>query len=452
MLHQNKPMDELLELYDDNLLMPTSQLNDDPVPSEVASRLILDEMLDEGNARQNLATFCTTFMDKECEELMTKFLSINAIDKSEYTKMTELENRCVSIIADLWHGDSKTIGTSTVGSSEACMLGGLAMKFHWREQAKKLRLDLKKKPNLIISSAYQVCWEKFCTYFDVELRKVPIENGINNLNTNTVMDYVDDYTIGIVGILGITYTGQYDDIKTLDYLVETYNLTAKIKIGIHVDAASGGLFVPFVDNKFQWDFALKNVISINTSGHKYGLVYPGIGWILWRRQEYLSEDLIFYVDYLGAREPTMAFNFSRSGAQIIGQYYVFLRYGREGLTKIHSHTLHIARRVAAAIEQLDHFNVINAAEEMPIICFSLKNEYKWTLFDLSDKLRQNGWQVPSYTLPENLHEKIISRIVIRSDFTIPLAADLINDIRAAVAYLDSHIKTETGNTSGGFTH
>ncbi|MGL4797579.1 MAG: glutamate decarboxylase, partial [Paraclostridium sp.] len=265
--------------------MPKSALGKGPIAPNIAYRLIKDELMNEGNARLNLATFCQTYMEDEATKLMSETLEKNAIDKSEYPQTTEIENRCISIIADLWNAskDESYIGTSTVGSSEACMLGGMAMKFRWRNRAEKLGLDLsKRKPNLVISSGYQVCWEKFCVYWDIELRTVPMDESHMSLDVDKVLDYVDEYTIGIVGLLGITYTGKFDDIKALDEKVEEYNKTTEHKVYIHVDGASGAMFTPFINPELEWDFRLKNVVSINTSGHKYGLVYPGLGWIIWR--------------------------------------------------------------------------------------------------------------------------------------------------------------------------
>ncbi|MEO3215847.1 glutamate decarboxylase, partial [Romboutsia sp. 1001216sp1] len=290
-------------------------LGKDSIAPNVAYQLIKDELMNEGNARLNLCTFCQTYMEPEATKLMAETLEKNAIDKSEYPQTTEMENRCVSMLADLWNApeDMKYIGTSTVGSSEACMLGGMAMKFRWRNRAKEAGIDVNaKKPNLVISSGYQVCWEKFCVYWDIEMRLVPMDEEHMSLDVDKVLDYVDDYTIGVVGLLGITYTGKFDDIKALDALLEEYNKTAKISVPIHIDGASGGMFVPFIDPELEWDFRLKNVVSISTSGHKYGLVYPGIGWVIWKDEEYLPKELIFEVSYLGGSMPTMAINFSRS--------------------------------------------------------------------------------------------------------------------------------------------
>jgi len=449
-----------LAIFKEEAHTPKQKLNKHSIPSDVAYRLIRDEMLNDGNARQNLATFCQTYMEPEAEKLMSEFFSVNAIDKSEYPQMAELESRCVNILGKLWGGKGNdAAGTSTVGSSEACMLGGLAMKFRWEEQAKSAGIDVRAgKPNLVISSAYQVCWEKFCVYWDVELRTVPVSAENMTLNMDTVMSYVDDYTIGIVGIMGVTYTGKFDDVEKLDELVEKYNKKAKVKTCIHVDAASGGMIVPFTDPGLKWDFRLKNVHSINTSGHKYGLVYPGVGWILWKEKAYLPKKLTFEVNYLGGAEHTTALNFSRSGSQIIGQYYVFLRYGAEGLKLIHQHTLKVAQYIAKEIKKYGIFDIYNDGSEIPIVCYKLKDPEKqhWTLYELSDRLAMRGWQVPSYNLPENMEDVLVHRMVIRADFSATLADSLLHDFKVAVDYLDAHTKVAAAgkNKIGaqGFTH
>ena len=286
--------------------MPKDKINDEPVAPGVAAEMIRQYLSVEGNATQNLATFCQTYMEPEATRLMAENFEKNAIDKDEYPMTADLENRCVDIIGKLWNVDKKEepLGTSTVGSSEACMLGGLAMLFRWKKLADAAGVDrfTKRRPNLVISSAYQVCWEKFCRYWDIEMRTVPIDLDHLSLNMDTVMDYVDEYTIGIVAILGITYTGKYDDVKALDNLVEKYNKEhADMPIRIHVDAASGGMVAPFIDPELEWDFRLKNVWSISTSGHKYGLVYPGVGWVIWRSKEALPEELIWWLRYIGGK-------------------------------------------------------------------------------------------------------------------------------------------------------
>lgn len=426
----------VVSIYDD-FDIPKYELRKDSIPADVAYRLVKNELLDEGNARLNLATFCSTYMEDEALKLMADTLEKNAIDKSEYPSTIELENRCVNIIASLWNADKKGnyVGTSTAGSSEACMLGALAMKFRWKDRAIKLGVDIqKKKPNIIISSGYQVCWEKFCVYWDVELRTVPIDPKNMSLNTKKAINLIDEYTIGIVGILGHTYTGKFDDIKALDEALKEYNNHTKHKVNMHVDAASGGLYLPFINPELEWDFRLENVISINTSGHKYGLVYPGVGWIIWRDKDYLPDELVFEVSYLGGFMPTMAINFSRSASQIIGQYYCFLRFGFEGYKKVHTHTQNIARYLAQEVEKTGLFTIYNNGESLPVICYKLKEgaQVKWTLYDLSDRLEMQGWQVPVYPLPSNMNNEIVSRIVCRSELSLNLAERFVDDFKLAI--------------------
>lgn len=442
-----------------NESIPKYELAKKSIAPQVAYRLIKDDLLDEGNARQNLCTFCQTYMDDEAVKLMAETLEKNAIDKSEYPQTTDLENRCVNILADLWNApkDESFMGTSTVGSSEACMLGGMAMKFRWRNRAKALGMDVtSRKPNLVISSGYQVCWEKFCVYWDIEMRLVPMDEEHMSINVDKVLDYVDDYTIGVVGILGITYTGKYDDIKALDKKLEEYNKTAKLTVPMHIDAASGGMFAPFIEPELEWDFRLKNVVSISTSGHKYGLVYPGIGWVLWRDKEYLPQELVFDVSYLGGKIPTMAINFSRSASQIIGQYYNFLRYGFEGYRQIHQRTKDVAMFLASELEKTGLFQIYNNGENLPIVCYKLRDDVNvdWTLYDLADRLLMKGWQVPAYPLPADLQDTIIQRIVCRSDLSHNLAELYLRDLKAAIEDLNNarvlNQKSKTGVQ--GFTH
>lgn len=439
--------------------IPKNKLPKHSIEPNLAYQLIKDELLDEGNARLNLATFCQTYMEDEAVKLMSETLEKNAIDKSEYPQTADIENRCVNMISHLWHAptDKTYIGTSTVGSSEACMLGGMAMKFRWRNWAKSAGIDIHKKPNLIISSGYQVCWEKFCVYWDIEMRIIPMDAEHMSLDIQKSIQNIDDYTIGIVGILGITYTGKFDDIEALDSALSEYNKTRSYKIPIHVDAASGGLFVPFVHPDLAWDFRLENVISINTSGHKYGLVYPGVGWILWKDEKDLPQELIFKVSYLGGEMPTLALNFSRSASQIIGQYYNFLRLGEEGYQRIQNRTRDVALYLSAEIEKTGRFTILNNGDNLPIVCYRLKeNMCEWTLYELADRLMMHGWQVPAYPLPENLNTIIIQRIVTRADLSRDMAELFIRDFTYAIEELD-HAKVlihgdKQGKKVYGFTH
>lgn len=442
--------------------MPRLKMNDEPVEPRVAYEMIKEYLSIEGNAVQNLATFCQTYMEPTAAKLMAETMEKNAIDKDEYPMTADLENRCVAMIGDLWHADQaeEPMGTSTVGSSEACMLGGLGMLFRWKKLAKAAGINIysEQRPNLVISSGYQVCWEKFCRYWDVEMRLVPLEKDHLSLNMDTVMDYVDDHTIGIAAILGITYTGKFDDVKALDALVETYNQEhTSMPIRIHVDAASGGMVAPFISPDLEWDFRLKNVWSINTSGHKYGLVYPGIGWVVWRSKEALPEDLIFWVSYLGGEEATMAINFSRSASQIVGQYYVLMRNGFEGFREIQQRTIDVAHYLAAEIKEMGLFELYEDATNIPIVAWGLKDDadVSWTLYDLSDRLRMSGWLVPAYPMPANMQETLVQRVVARADFSMPLAMRLVAEMRKQIDVL-SKVKFVAGNTQGviatGFDH
>ena len=436
--------------------MPHSKMNERPVEPRLAYEVISEYLSIEGNAKQNAATFCQTYMEPEATRLMAENLEKNAIDKDEYPLTADLENRCVAIIGNLWHADHKEepMGTSTVGSSEACMLGGLAMLFRWKKLAKAAGVDVysEQRPNLVISAGYQVCWEKFCRYWDIEMRCVPLDREHLSLNMDTVMDYVDERTIGIVAILGITYTGKYDDVAKLDKLVEKYNKEHEdMPVRIHVDGASGAMVAPFVQPDLKWDFRCKNVWSISTSGHKYGLVYPGVGWVLWRSKEALPEDLIFWVSYLGGEEATMAINFSRSASQIVGQYYVFLRNGYEGFREIHQRTLDVARYFAAEIGKLSLFTMLESAEQIPIVCWELREvaDVSWTLYDLADRLRMHGWLVPAYPMPADLEDMTVQRLVIRQDFSMEMAMRCMEDMRNAIDRLNGeHAPSASFDHSG----
>lgn len=441
-----------------NSAIPMYKMSNNPLIPRDAYELVKDQLIDEGAARQNLATFCQTYMEPEAVQLMTETFEKNAIDKTEYPRTAEIENRCVNIIANLWNAPESHnyIGTSTVGSSEACMLGGLALKFAWRNRARKLGLDINaKKPNLVISSGYQVVWEKFCVYWDIEMREVPMDNNHGSINIETVTDYIDEYTIGVVGILGITYTGKYDNIKELDAKLTEYNKSTEYKVYLHIDAASGGMFAPFIEPELEWDFRLKNVRSISTSGHKYGLVYPGIGWIIWKDKEYLPEELIFKVSYLGGEMPTMAINFSRSASQIIGQYYTFIRNGFEGFRAIHQKTSNVAQFLAKEVGKMGYFDIYNDGTHLPLVCYTLKKETNvdWDLYDLTDQFAMKGWQVPTYPLPINLSDIKIQRFVCRADLSMQMAIDLIQDMKQGIINLNSkNKKASLKSGKSGFTH
>ncbi len=450
----------LYELADGDIL-PNNELNDFVVPPTHAAHLINTFLISEGSARQNLATFCQTYMDPEAEALIANNLSKNSIDKTEYPQTAEIEERCIKMISHLWNAPSSDyIGTSTIGSSEACQLAGMAMKVRWEEYAKKKELPFGgctgKSPNIIISSAYQVCWEKFSTFWDVELREIPLTEDALTLDIPAAINAIDEYTIGIVPIFGVTYTGSYDNVEALDSALEIYNETAEYKIPIHVDGASGALFAPFTNKDLKWDFRLKNVVSISTSGHKYGLVYPGVGWVVWKDKKYVPQKLSFDVSYLGGSLTTLGVNFSRSASQIIAQYYVFFRYGFSGIREIHLKTSKIAQKICNSLKEHDLFDFYNEGNELPIICYKLKDTANvgWSLYDLSDRLMMKGWQVPTYPLPSQEEENIVQRIVCRSDFSHSMADQLANAFEEAINVLNNaHVTVHANQTDPyGFTH
>lgn len=420
---------------------------------------VRDELMLDGNSRQNLATFCQTWVDDEIRELMDLSIDKNMIDKDEYPQTAEIENRCVHMIADLWHSPDaeNTLGCSTIGSSEAAMLGGLALKWQWRKKqaAQGKPTD---KPNLICGPV-QVCWHKFARYFDVELREIPLEGDRLIMSPEEVLKRVDENTIGVVPTLGVTFTCQYEPVKAVHKALDKLQKETGLDIPIHVDGASGGFLAPFCAPDLEWDFSLPRVKSINSSGHKFGLAPLGAGWVIWREAKDLPEELIFNVNYLGGNMPTFALNFSRPGGQIIAQYYNFLRLGREGYAKIHNSCYATAQYLAREIEKLGPFEMLfdgDSQKGIPALAWKLKDGAKnnYSLYDIADKLRSRGWQVPAYSMPANREDLVVQRILVRHGVSLDLAALLIEDFKRTLAYFDKHpvSKPLSEEEGGGFNH
>lgn len=416
-----------------------TKLADGQMMPETAYQIVHDEAMLDGNARLNLATFVSTWMDEHANKLYAETYDKNMIDKDEYPQTAQIEQNCWKILADLWHSPDPegAIGTSTVGSSEACMLGGLALKRLW-QNARRADGKPTDKPNLIMSSAVQVCWEKFCNYFDVEARLVPISEEHKCLDGFELEKYVDENTIGVVAIMGVTYTGMYEPVKQIAAKLDEIHASTGLDINIHVDGASGGMIAPFIQPDLEWDFKIERVHSISTSGHKYGLVYPGLGWVVWRERQWLPEDLIFYVSYLGGDMPTFALNFSRPGAQVVLQFYLFLRLGREGYAKIQQACQDVAVYLSSGISEMGPFELWNDGTDIPVFAWRLKEGHtdKWTLYDLAERLRTKGWLVPAYPMPSNLENLTVERIVVRNGLSMDLADSLLDDIRKETEYLD----------------
>jgi len=424
--------------------VPALRLPDESMDPQAAYRFIHDELMLDGSSRLNLATFVTTWMDPEAEKLMAETFDKNLIDKDEYPATAAIESRCVAMVADLFHAEdlrdddpATAIGVSTVGSSEAVMLAGLAMKWRWRAKVEKAGGAWRSRtPNLIMGSNVQVVWEKFCRYFDVEPRYLPMAPDRFVITPEQVVAAADEDTIGVVGILGTTFTGELEPIAEICAALDALAAGGGADVPVHVDAASGGFVVPFLHPELIWDFRLPRVVSINVSGHKYGLVYPGIGFVVWRNAEQLPEELVFRVNYLGGDMPTFTLNFSRSGNQVIGQYYNFLRLGRAGYSQVMHCLADTARWLGDELRESGHFDVITDGSAIPVIGFKLRGDRGYTEFDVSHALRAFGWQVPAYTMPEGAEDVAVLRIVVREGFSADLARALKDDLITALKNLD----------------
>ena len=427
--------------------------------SRDAMQVVVDELMLDGNSRQNLATFCQTWIEPEVHQIMDLAIDKNMIDKDEYPQTAELEARCVHMLADLWNSpeEHNTLGTSTTGSSEAAMLGGMALLWNWRARQKAAGKPTD-RPNLV-TGPVQVCWHKFTRYWDVEHREIPMEGDRLIMTPEEVLSRVDENTIGVVPTLGVTFTGQYEPVTEVAAALDDLQARTGIDVPIHVDGASGGFLAPFTAPDLVWDFRLPRVKSINASGHKFGLSPLGVGWVVWREAADLPQDLIFDVNYLGGNMPTFALNFSRPGGQIAAQYYNFLRLGHEGYRKVHGACHATAQWLAAQIAELGPFEMIfdgNPTQGIPCLSWKLKEgvDHGFTLFDLADRLRTRGWLIPAYTMPAHREDLAIQRILVRHGFSRDLAALLMDDYRDALAHFDRHPVSSplTEEEAGSFHH
>src|SRR5574337_1142856 len=390
----SKPAHSIAPAYTGRMFtapIPALRLPDEPMDAETAYRFIHDELMLDGSSRLNLATFVTTWMDPEADKLMAESFDKNMIDKDEYPATAAIEQRCVCMVADLFHAEdlraddpSSATGVSTIGSSEAVMLGGLALKWRWRQKVAGKNEDWRSRtPNLVMGANVQVVWEKFCRYFDVEPRYLPMAEGRYVITPEQVVDAVD--------------------------------------------ADTGGFVVPFLHPGLKWDFQLPRVVSINVSGHKYGLTYPGIGFVVWRSREHLPEDLVFRVNYLGGDMPTFTLNFSRPGNQVVGQYYNFLRMGRAGYTEVMRTLSDTARWLSHQLAASEHFELISDGSAIPVVSCQIRGDRGYTEFDVSHELRTFGWQVPAYTMPEGAEDVAVLRVVVREGLSADLARTLYDD-------------------------
>ena len=406
--------------------------------TEVAYDLISNELLLDGSARLNLATFVTTWMPPPAAALMAKTADKNMIDKDEYPQTAEIERRCVNIIGHLWHaaGQGDVTGCSTTGSSEAAMLGGLALKWRWRERMNAAGKPTD-RPNLVTGVNVQVCWEKFCRYWDIEPRLVPMEGDRLHLGAEEAAARCDENTIGVVAVLGSTFDGSYEPIGEICAALDRLAAGGGPDVPVHVDGASGGFVAPFVQPDLVWDFRLPRVQSINASGHKYGLVYPGVGWAIWRDKEALPRDLVFDVNYLGGSMPTFALNFSRPGSEVIAQYYMFVSLGAEGYRAVQQGSSRVAQHIAREIAAIGPYQLLTDGSDLPVFAFTLKPDVEnYTVFDVSARLRENGWLVPAYTFPENRQDLSVLRVVVRAGMSRDMADLFLDALRKQTASLE----------------
>ena len=458
--HPSGAADDVYATPELSQALPRTRFPESEVEPRSVFNAVRDELMLDGNSRQNLATFCQTWVDDEVRDLMALSIDKNMIDKDEYPQTAEIERRCVAMLADLWNAPDpeSTLGCSTIGSSEAAMLGGLALKWRWREKRKALGQSTD-RPNLICGPV-QICWHKFARYFDVELREIPLEGDRLIMNAQEVIKRVDENTIGVVPTLGVTFTCQYEPVKAVHDALDKLQADTGLDIPMHVDGASGAFLAPFCAPDIDWDFRLPRVKSINASGHKFGLAPLGAGWIVWREASDLPQGLVFNVNYLGGNMPTFALNFSRPGGQVIAQYYNFLRLGREGYAKVHNACYETAQYLAREIAAMGPFEIIfdgDSQKGIPALAWTIRQGFDtggYTLYDLADRLRSRGWQVPAYSMPAHREDLVVQRILVRHGVSRDLASLLIEDMKRALQHFQRHpvsapLSKEEG---GGYSH
>jgi glutamate decarboxylase len=434
-------LDELATEYGNRFLhepAPDDALPERGMRAVDAMRLIGEELILDGIPNRNLATFVTTWMEPEAQRVIAENLHRNFIDHAEYPQTAEIEQRCIRMLADLFHAPGETTGARTQGSSEAIMLGALSLKWKWRARREAAGKSTD-RPNLIFGGDVHVVWEKFCRYFDVEPRIIPLQPDRYTIGADDVEPHIDENTIGVAAVLGTTFTGHADDIVGIDALLRRIRDERGYEVPMHVDGASGGFVWPFLYPDTAWDFRLETVRSINASGHKFGLVYPGIGWLVFREKSDLPEDLVFYENYLGKRDATFTLNFSTGSAMVLAQYYNFVRFGHEGYRYIMETMQTNARLLAKRIASCGYFEIIGEEhdEQLPLVAFRLSGEREYDEFDVASQLAaQRGWMVPAYTLPPNAEHVTIMRALVKLTLGHTLASTLADDITLACQTLD----------------
>jgi glutamate decarboxylase len=417
--------------------VPTRTFPTEGMSAQDAMRLVGEDLALEGDPARNLATFVTTWMEPEAQRIIAENLHRNFIDHAEYPRTAEIEQRCIRMLADLFHAPGETTCARTQGSSEAIMLGALSLKWNWRKR-REAAGESTASPNLVFGADVHVVWEKFCRYFDVEPRIVPLEKGKYTIGPDDVARHVDENTIGVAAVLGTTFTGHKDDIVGINNLLLQIKNDRGLDVPLHVDGASGGFVWPFLYPDSEWDFRLEQVRSINVSGHKFGLVYPGIGWLIFREKSDLAPDLVFEENYLGKTDATFTLNFSTGSAMVLAQYYNFVRYGRGGYAYIMKHMQTNADVLAEKLQAMGRFELIGAEDErLPLVAFRLANQEAYDEFDIAWQLSaERGWMVPAYTLPPNAEDVTIMRALVKETMSREHVDTLARDIEEACSTLE----------------
>ena len=406
--------------------------------SEIAYKELHEQLKLDGDPSLNLASFVTTEMDYYADKLIMENIGKNFINICEYPKTYKIERMCVQILSDLYNSPNsdEATGTSTVGSSEAILLALLAHKWTWKKERIAQGRSYS-KPNIVMGADAHTVWKKFALYFDVEIRLIPMEEEKYTISAKDIIELVDENTICVGTVLGTTYTGQMDSIQEINDELLKIKDEKGWNIPIHVDAASGGFIAPFVYPDLQWDFRLEQVRSINVSGHKFGLVYPGIAWLLFKNKKDLPEDLIFNINYLsGERVPNYSLNFSKNSSTVIVQYYNFIKYGFDGYAKIMMNMIQNMKYLIDSLIKLDALDLIEEKPLFPVITLKLKDSSKFSVYNISSKLKEKEWVVPAYTLPKNAEHLEVLRIVIKENFNKNMIDIFVDDLKDVLVELN----------------
>ena len=416
--------------------VPKFQLPSQGIDARAAYQLVHDELALDGNPVLNLASFVTSWMEPEADKLSVETQSKNLIDEDEYPQTDVIHRRVVSMIGELFHApaDGQAVGTATIGSSEAIMLGMLAHKRSW-QQRREAAGESTERPNMVMGGDVHTCWEKFARYFEVEPRVIPMEEGRYTLAAEHVEPYLDERTIAVAGVLGTTFTGEMDDLESINGLLARVEQERGLRIPMHIDAATGGFILPFSRPQEIWDFRLSHVRSINVSNHKFGLVYPGMGTVVFREQSDLPEELVFHINYLGGDMPNYSLNFSRASNTVVLQYFNFLRLGRAGYQRIIASALANAQTLARELADIDGLELLNDAAVFPIVVLRAADPEAIDLVTLSHLLRERGWIVPAYTLPPNAEHMTVLRMVVKENFSRDMVDMLAHDVRGSMEVL-----------------